>query len=157
MNAVQLYRCMKSDRYISSQMGGVYSANTLPLKVIDKPKIFIVNLDPNFLPGTHWVVIYCLENEICEYFDSLGDSPTKRLTPFLVKNSTQYAFNHRRIQGFLDSCGMFCLFWAYYRTRGFSFQAILNKFGNNIHFNIFVKQFHLKHFPESIINGDTLL
>lgn len=150
MNTAQLYIAMKSDKYISNEMGGVYAGNNLPLIVNDKPKIFIVNLDPNFLPGTHWVVIYCLPNGICEYFDSLGNPPSKLLTTFLVNNSVQYAFGERRLQGFLDSCGMFCLFWCYYRTRGFSFQEILNKFGTNVHINdVTVIRFYRKHFPNA--------
>ena len=76
MNTLQLNACMNWDQHIHSEKGGVYSSNTLSLIVKDKPKFFISYVDPNFMHGSHWVVIYCLPNGISEYFDSLGAAPS---------------------------------------------------------------------------------
>lgn len=148
MNTAQLIASMNSDIFIQSEMGGVYSANTLPINVMDKPTILISNLQPNYLPGSHWIALYCPPNGESEYFDSLAENPTEPFTSFLIRNGMKYVYSRKITQGAMETCGYFCLFWAYHRTRGHSFQNILNMLSENPNLNdITVSLFCKKHFP----------
>lgn len=148
MNTQQLRKCMLSDKHIQAEMGGVFAVNNLPIIVTDKPKIYIVNLDPSHLPGSHWTAIYCLEDGTSEFFDSLANPPTNTIASFLLNNGPNYCFSNRKTQGEKPVCGEFCLFWSYYRTRGFSYQNILNMWTDNLYVNdLDVSFFVHKHFP----------
>ena len=45
----------------------VFAANRLPLYV-SLPSYIICNLDPDHLPGSHWIAIYISESGYGEYF-----------------------------------------------------------------------------------------
>ena len=49
---------------------GVYSRDNLPDKIKDGG--YIINLDEYSGIGTHWIVLYVLNNNNVTYFDSFG-------------------------------------------------------------------------------------
>ena len=52
-----------------SRFNGVYSRNNLPKQINDGT--YVINLDEHKDTGTHWVALFCKNNEIV-YFDSFG-------------------------------------------------------------------------------------
>ncbi len=90
-----------------------------------RPAIYIVNADPNFLGGSHWVAMCLRKQHVPEFFDPLGRSPSSyssSLVRFLRSSSShgRYEFVKRRIQG-QDSlmCGAYCLLYAFARGHNF--------------------------------------
>ena len=143
MNTNELKEYMLRDDFISQQYGGVVALNEIPTK-IDKPSIYIVNSDPNYLPGTHWYAVYF--NQVSEHFDSAGFDPCEPLTNQLIANSFKFRYNTNRVQNYYtETCGLFCLFYSYFRCRSFTFVEIMDMFSNNLELNEnIVKSFYEK-------------
>ena len=141
MNTQELQQYMLRDEYIRQFYGGVIAIDQLPLFVC-KPKVFIVNSDPISLPGTHWYAIYM--DKINEHFDSAGFKPSETMEVYLIAKGPKYRYNSKRVQAFYSkSCGLFCLFYCYFRCRGFTFSQIMNMFSDNLKLNeILVQHFY---------------
>ena len=76
----------------------------------------IVNKETSTQAGRHWVVI---ELRHGYYFDSLADfdGMTNTFEPILLKYNNQYIFNKTRCQSeYSNSCGLYCLYYLYYRS-----------------------------------------
>ena len=72
---------------------------------------FIANLQPDNLPGNHWVAVR-RTNEYCGfYFDSYGRLPPPEIQMWLTKNSSKWTYNFLRIQNTKDvsACGYLCI------------------------------------------------
>ena len=51
---------------------GVYAIDEMKLiETVSYPSSFVINLDPSYKPGSHWVAVYFDRNGIGEYFDRL--------------------------------------------------------------------------------------
>ena len=133
MKTEELESYMLNDPYISKVYGGVVAHDQLPLR-INKPSIFIVNSDTIMLPGKHWYALYF--DVVNEHFDSAGSSPDKTLENYLIAYGPNYLYNSQRVQSpHSDTCGLFCLFYCFFRCRGFSFSRIMNMFSKNLTVN----------------------
>lgn len=144
MNTAQLERYMLNDVFIRQYYGGVLAADQLPL-VVRKPTIYIVNTDPIALKGEHWLVLF-MDNDLCEHFDSAGFPPRQDFEVYLTAKGPDYLYNTERVQH-VDSntCGLFCLFYAYFRCRGFSMLEIMSMFSENLLINeVLVKTFYFE-------------
>ena len=142
LNTIQIATYMQNDPFIRQEYGGVLAIDQLQVFVPNKPRIFIVNTDVSSKPGEHWFVMYV--TDICEHFDPAGLAPLPVSNDFLTKQSEKYLTNTTRVQAF-DSytCGLFCLFYAYFRCRGYSFVKIMNMFYENLELNeVIVKLFY---------------
>lgn len=139
LNTLDLEHFLNSDNLLLYNAGGVFPVDKLPHGSFSK-KIFIINTDPSFLPGKHWVAVYFPSNSLPEFFDSFGKAPShyhERIFNFLIEqNSNGFVYNSKRLQSPLSSyCGLYCLYYLYFRIRGFSFENILERFGQNLHHN----------------------
>ena len=136
LNTLQLEYYMLTDPYISKYYGGVLAIDELPL-IVKKPTVIIVNSDPIRLAGTHWYAL--LLDNVNEHFDSAGLVPEESLNDYLSLQGTKYLYNSKRVQAFdTDTCGLYCLFYCYFRCRGHSFREIMNMFSDNLKLNEFV-------------------
>ncbi len=106
----------------------VCASNELPPVVNDtqKPALFVVNTDPNYCQGSHWVVIVLFpilpsmySHRLQAYFfDPLACSPShyvRSLKRFLHANSAPVsrAVNSLKIQPRQSlSCGYYCTYFA---------------------------------------------
>ncbi len=117
----------------------VCAINELPgqLLMVDKPAAFIVNSDPNFKPGKHWMVIFLPKtksgicNSAAEFFDPQGLPPSaygKEIVKFLKANSDfQYAFNSLQVQEDWSSiCRLYCCYYILNRFQGQSMRDIIS-------------------------------
>ena len=75
MDSEELECLILLDQEISKIYCGIYSLDTIP-PLNNQNKLMIINLDPSYKPGSHWVALYCKDNEIVEYFDSVGKKHT---------------------------------------------------------------------------------
>ena len=139
MRTEELESYMMRDPYIQKYYGGVVALNQLPLFIV-KPTIFIVNSDPASLPGRHWFAVFF--TTINEHFDSAGFYPNAVLEAQLIAHGPKFRYSDRRVQDFnTESCGQFCLFYCYFRCRGYSFRAIMDMFSPNLALNEHIVQY----------------
>ena len=133
MRTEDLEEYMLSDPFIRQYYGGVVALDQLPI-LFSKPRIYIVNSDPASEAGTHWYALYF--DKISEHFDSSGFKPISVLENHLVLHGPKYMYNNVRVQNFdTNSCGLFCLFYSYFRCRNYSFKDIMNMFSDNLQLN----------------------
>lgn len=133
------------DGLLMQASGGVYSIDTLPDRISDS--IFFINSDPSDLPGEHWVcVFFPHQNSPAEFFDSLGHEPNYYSSNIAHFMNNNFKYNTQRLQAYNSStCGLYCLFFLYYRVRGYTFSDILSKFSSNLNLNdSIVIDFYLK-------------
>lgn len=138
MDTIQLAQILSSDPQAAQIFYGVRPCNHLPSHVNKVPSCMIVNSDPSWKSGAHWLAIYIDENRNVEFFDSYGRDPeTYRLIfDFLKRHGETWKLNKRQLQGHLSStCGQFCLYFLLWRSRGISFEKILSSFGNSLDAN----------------------
>lgn len=133
MRTEELEAYMLNDPYIRHYYGGVVPLDKLP-KRIDKQTVFIVNTDPAHLPGKHWLAVFF--TNVNEHFDSSGFYPNSAIEKELITHGPKFCYNTKRVQAFYsDTCGLYCLFYCYFRCRGLSFREIIDMFTPNLHLN----------------------
>ena len=133
MRTEELQEYMLADPYIANVYGGVVALDGLP-DFVRKPSIYIVNSDPSSEPGKHWYAVYF--NRINEHFDSAGFYPNSTLESHLIAYGPRFMYNDKRVQAHhSDTCGLFCLFYCYFRCRGVSFKQIMDMFSSNLALN----------------------
>lgn len=139
LSTQDLEQFLSADALLLYNAGGVFAVDKLPKNIFSK-KIFIINTDPSYLPGKHWVVVFFPTDSFPEFFDSFGKDPTyynQSIFNFLIeRNSRGFVYNSKCIQAVQSSaCGLFCLYYLYFRIRGYSFEKILERFGQNLEHN----------------------
>ena len=77
------------------RFNGVYSRDNLP-KTIENGA-YVINLDEYADVGTHWIALYCKDNEVI-YFDSFGVEHV----PKEVKNLFRIQADNSIMCGYLD-------------------------------------------------------
>lgn len=92
---------------------GVYPVDRLPL-IIKRPMSIVINLDPSYKEGSHWVVCYFEKNGYAFYFDSYGKRPTGNILTWLERFAPRgYNFSENKYQDdFSISCGYFCVLFV---------------------------------------------
>ena len=97
----------------------------------------IVNTEPSYLPGAHWVAFYKNKSQTIEFFDSFGMLPkyyTDNFVKFICKNSCKsfFLYNDNQIQSnYSNICGLYCLLFYVSVSRNEPFYKFLNKFQCN--------------------------
>lgn len=137
MDGGQLRKILSRDQCLKVNFRGIFARDRVPRCLL--PGFYIWNTGLFASAGEHWVAIYVTEDHNVEFFDSFGKSP--KFYGWDISQSINY--NKKPLQS-LDSdvCGMYCLFFLYFRCRGLNMDAILANFGSNRRENDnFVKQF----------------
>ena len=133
------------EQYMSAlpESRGVFASDELPS--LPPPSIFAVNLDPRHLPGSHWVVLYFGKHK-AEYFDPLGEPPTPSLNRYLLQHSDGYMWNNIAVQGpSSDKCGHFCIYYSYFKSKGFTMPCILRSFTMDYAINDYIVEQFVKN------------
>lgn len=133
------------------------SSDTLPTTVNYFPTAYIVNTDPSYKSGEHWVAFYFESNSsIPEYFDSYGLPPTV-LSFYDILPHIYKCLDVALQSLFSTVCGYYCLYYLKSRSMGQSMEEAISIFDNNRHNNdkIIVQYFN-KNFKkfDSEINVD---
>jgi hypothetical protein len=92
----------------------------------------IINLDNDKGPGTHWTVIYCINEGFSLYYDSYGFPAPECIEDLLHR----YEYNKKQIQAIdSTSCGFYCVAFIKFmhgkRAVEKAFNCFLNLFGKN--------------------------
>ena len=73
--------------------------------------LFIYNLEPSYISGSHWVATYVRDNVI-NYFDSFGMQPFQELVNHAKRNNLTLLHQNQQIQNlYTTTCGYFCLYF----------------------------------------------
>lgn len=126
MDTLEILKILSIDKILKTGQFNVCSIDTLPI-VRTKPAAVVVNLDPSYAPGSHWVAMYFNKNR-CDYFDSYGRMPNQILFDYITTNSGNFNYNNKCIQAPLTStCGQHCIFFLVWRSRGVPMSLIVQR------------------------------
>ena len=135
LNNEDIFQFIMKDELLLEAIDGIYPIDKLPM-FIHPAKFYIINSDPSFLPGRHWMNIFSPYGSHPEFFDSLGRAPSfysDAIPKFLGK---KYVYNSIRLQPPNSStCGLYCLYYVYHRLRGLTFSEILDRFSRDLEHN----------------------
>lgn len=128
---MELYAYIYSNPMLTAKCNGIYSSNDLP--IIFKPGFYIINTDPDYLPGSHWLALFVTYNNHAYYFDSLGKVPIDSVAVVLHNSKLSYDYSTRRIQSNgSDVCGDYCLLFVYFMCKGNDLSYFLSLFGDDL-------------------------
>ena len=149
---LQLYRCMRDDPFISTVSFGVYPRNHLP--DCSRPGLYIVNVDPCYDPGSHWVLIYV--DSKCDgfLFDSLGPNQPYTTTLESIVKGKAHQMVLTRVQTHVSAvCGGYALLFAREICIGKTPKDIPLRFSHSgrLSNDLFVQNYVKKHFGKHIL------
>ncbi len=93
----------------------------------NKKTFLVVNIDPSYKRGSHWVALMIDKNGKNIYFDSYGLPPQKYIfKKYLGKN---YTYSKKQVQHPLSTtCGQWCIFFIWEKNKGKKLKDILKFF-----------------------------
>ena len=115
----------------NKNFGGIYAKDELPhIKI--KKKFYIINLDDDDGPGTHWVLASNMDDKYVIYVDSYGaPAPNEALAFMKSAKNKKIIYNTSQIQEIGSAvCGYYCLFFAE-QLPEHNIVDLLYFFGNN--------------------------
>ena len=93
-----------------------------------KMALFIFNLEPSYMSGSHWVATHVKNGKI-NYFDSFGLPPFQEIVNHAKKKNLTLIHQNNQIQAFnTTTCGYFCLYFLNEMNRGSSYFDLLQVF-----------------------------
>lgn len=122
MNTAEIEAILEADPYTAAVNGGCYSINTLP-NPLPRDRVYVCNLDPDYMAGSHWVGIGVLNtppfSTSAFYFDSFARPPPPEMLPSLLSTSDYIWFNDLELQNPLTAiCGQITLLVLKFLARG---------------------------------------
>lgn len=116
---------------------GTFSRDYIPRKVSKLPAALVVNTDPHYRPGQHWVAIYIDKNGNGDYFDSYGMPPLyKEIKEFLEDNCNRWCYSTQMLQNIIAvTCGAYCVFYIKLRCLGYTHCDFIKLFTNRTYIN----------------------
>lgn len=122
MNGEQLKRIILRDDVMKKCVWGVFARDELPSVLF--PGGYVVNSGVRNSTGQHWLGLFITEHETAEFMDSLGKKPTDY--NFTLDNVYYYSVAVQPSDSIL--CGLYVLYYMYWRTRGISQHDIMSTF-----------------------------
>lgn len=126
---------------------GVYSIDNLPLGIKVKRFALVVNTDPSYRKGSHWLTII-VKNRCCFYFDSLGGPPRIKEIRSFCSNFTKCYYNpYKHQKNDQVTCGGYSIFLVNEMMRRHrTFSSIVRFFKGIQHDDVYIKEYVRKHF-----------
>jgi hypothetical protein len=150
MDGVRLHEIVRLDPRTNYQFLGVYAADELPLHMPSQT-LAIVNCCNRPYPGEHWLALYKYGDTL-EIFDSYGLDPSVYNLGGKFPQSSVISYNTKMIQSVTSNvCGQYCLYYCYYRVRGYTMDDIVSRFSkdyinnDNYAYSTVLKLFNLKY------------
>ena len=95
-----------------------------------KQTLFIYNLEPSYMSGSHWVATY-VKNRVINYFDSFGMPPFQEMVNHAKRENLTLLHQSDQIQNLqTTTCGYFCLYFLNEMKNGISYYDLLKVFNN---------------------------
>ena len=118
---------------------GTYPINKIKFfKTKRRPLAFVINLDPDYMPGSHWVAIFIDKKNNAIYFDSFGaKNCPKLIKEYLKKNKVKRIYLNRYMLQSITSqtCGAYTVLFLKMLCNGFTFREFLKLFTNETNKN----------------------
>ena len=96
-----------------------------------KQALFIYNLEPSYMNGSHWVATF-VKNRVINYFDSFGMPPFQEIVNHAKKENLTLLHQDNQIQNlYTTTCGYFCLYFLNEMNKGTSYYDLLSVFDIN--------------------------
>ena len=96
-----------------------------------KQALFIYNLEPSYMSGSHWVSTY-VKNGIINYFDSFGMPPFQEIVNHAKRKNMTLSHQSDQIQNLMTTtCGYFCLYFLNEMSKGRSYYDLLKVFNSH--------------------------
>ena len=90
---------LSGDKFTKLSFRGVYANDEMKwMKSVSYPSSFVINLDPSYKPGSHWVAVYFDKNGVGEYFDSLAGDPPHEVVHFLRSHAKGWQYNRMQVK-----------------------------------------------------------
>lgn len=138
LNNVQLDILAESDPDLKPYFYGTIACDELPSKPRrNLSQAYIVNTDPAYLPGRHWIVLWTDRGNVCKVMDSYTlpldtYKTTQPLKDWLTHHWKHMVKNGQSLQSpYSQSCGDHALFYLKDRAKGQSMQEFLNCFSKH--------------------------
>ena len=129
LNTWQLKHALSDNRITRKDFEGVYPSDHLKT-FSRKPDLIVVNTHPSNKPGDHWLLFFNGGPGVIEMFDSLGRDPEhygKDIQDFITRFASTVKFINHRVQPVNSAlCGLYCLYYAYFRCNGKSMNSIVS-------------------------------
>lgn len=107
--------------------GGCISKDILKLNEAKRNKFYVINLDDDKGPGTHWTCLYNCNKDAIYYFDPFGAPPPERVCKFMRKSGKRGMYysdiDLQHVKA--SSCGWYCVYVLLQLLRGKQFIDIL--------------------------------
>ena len=108
--------------------------------------LFIYNLEPSYMSGSHWVATY-VEDGVINYFDSFGLPPFQEIVNHAKKKNLTLLHQNDQIQNIMTTtCGYFCLYFLNEMNKGKTYFDLLKVF--DIHDTIKNEKFIERYFKK---------
>jgi len=93
-----------------------------------KQALFIYNLEPSYMDGSHWVSTY-VEDNVINYFDSFGPPPFEEIVDHSKKKNLTLLHQNQQIQHLNNTTwGWFCLYLLNEMHKGNDYFGLLQVF-----------------------------
>lgn len=126
MDAHELRDIISKDIRLSRQFLGVFAANEIP-RQMPVGSLALVNCCQRSRPGKHWIAIY-QESAI-----SARNVPPSAYNLENKLPADVIVYNKRQLQSvFSNVCGQYCLYYCYFKARGYAINYILAIFSNDV-------------------------
>jgi hypothetical protein len=132
LSTLDIYRELNNDIWSKDNFLGVFPINKKP-KIKTYPSSLVLNNQKHNEIGQHWIAIYFLNKNKCEFFDSFGNHPDfYKITKYLQKYSKNICYLNYPLQHIESTyCGYYCLYFIMLRSRKINFHNIVKLFKKN--------------------------
>lgn len=128
----ELEHLLSNDSIIRNEKWGVISIDKLVSVYAEEKTFLIVNTEPSFMGGKHWIALFKKHHKPVELFDSLANKMYeygKFLQEFLLRENNLCLTNTVQVQpDFSFNCGKYCYYFLSQRSKGVSFHDIMESF-----------------------------
>ena len=110
-----------------------------------KLALFIYNLEPSYMGGSHWISTYAKDNVI-NYFDSFGMPPFQEMVNHAKRKNLTLLHQNQQIQNFYtNTCSYFCLYFLNEMHKDSDYFDLLQVFSNDTNKNeAFIERYFKK-------------
>ena len=100
-----------------------------------KQTLFIYNLEPSYMGGSHWIATYA-KNNVINYFDSFGLPPFEEMLNHAKRKNLTLLHQNQQIQNlYTTTCGYYCLYFLNEMNKGKDYFDLLQVFSNDTNKN----------------------
>ena len=100
-----------------------------------KQTLFIYNLEPSYMGGSHWIATYA-KNNVINYFDSFGMPPFEEMLQHAKKENVTLLHQNQQIQNlYTNTCGYYCLYFLNEMNKGKDYFDLLQVFSSDTYKN----------------------